>query len=128
MCSRATRVAEDQILADVMTDKATVEIPSPVAGKVIAHGGKVGQVMAVGSEVIRLEVEGEGNVKPGADSAPAAVPSAAPAACHSGQARAGSSGGAGTGPRGGAHACGGRRPLPPSPPPVAPPPRAVRRE
>jgi 2-oxoisovalerate dehydrogenase E2 component (dihydrolipoyl transacylase) len=46
----ATSVAEDQILADVMTDKATVEIPSPVTGKVLALGGTVGQVMAVGSE------------------------------------------------------------------------------
>ena len=56
-------VAEDQILADVMTDKATVEIPSSVAGKVLALGGVVGQVMAVGSEVIRIEVEGAGNFK-----------------------------------------------------------------
>jgi 2-oxoisovalerate dehydrogenase E2 component (dihydrolipoyl transacylase) len=57
-------VAEDQILADVMTDKATVEIPSSVSGKVLALGGAVGQVMAVGSEVIRIEVEGAGNLKP----------------------------------------------------------------
>ncbi len=57
-------VAEDQILADVMTDKATVEIPSSVAGKVLALGGAVGQVMAVGSEVIRIEVAGAGNLKP----------------------------------------------------------------
>ncbi len=56
-------VAEDQILADVMTDKATVEIPSSVTGTVLALGGAVGQVMAVGSEVIRIEVEGAGNVK-----------------------------------------------------------------
>lgn len=56
-------VAEDQPLADVMTDKATVEIPSPVVGRVVALGGEVGQVMAVGGELIRLEVEGEGNVK-----------------------------------------------------------------
>lgn len=55
-------VAEDQILADVMTDKATVEIPSPVAGTVLELGGKPGAVMAVGSELIRLEVEGAGNV------------------------------------------------------------------
>jgi 2-oxoisovalerate dehydrogenase E2 component (dihydrolipoyl transacylase) len=67
-------VKVDQILADVMTDKATVEIPSPVAGKVAALGGEPGQVMAVGSELIRLEVEGEGNVKAGA------APSAAEAA------------------------------------------------
>lgn len=69
-------VAEDQPLADVMTDKATVEIPSPVVGKVVALGGDVGQVMAVGGELIRLEVEGEGNVKAGA-AAPAAAPAAA---------------------------------------------------
>ena len=56
-------VKEDQILADVMTDKATVEIPSSVSGKVLALGGAVGQVMAVGSEVIRIEVEGAGNLK-----------------------------------------------------------------
>ena len=64
-------VAEDQLLADVMTDKATVEIPSSVAGKVLALGGAVGQVMAVGSEVIRIEVEGAGNLKPESAVAPA---------------------------------------------------------
>lgn len=55
-------VTEDQTLADVMTDKANVEIPSPVAGRVLALGGEVGQVLAVGSELIRLEVESAGNV------------------------------------------------------------------
>ncbi len=74
-------VAEDQILADVMTDKATVEIPSSVAGKVLALGGAVGQVMAVGSEVIRIEVEGAGNLKaPAPGAAPAATPAAAASA------------------------------------------------
>ncbi|SEB25780.1 dihydrolipoamide acetyltransferase family protein [Variovorax sp. YR216] len=48
-------VVEDQGLADVMTDKANVEIPSPVAGRVIALGGEVGQILAVGSELIRIE-------------------------------------------------------------------------
>jgi 2-oxoisovalerate dehydrogenase E2 component (dihydrolipoyl transacylase) len=74
-------VAEDQVLADVMTDKATVEIPSPVKGKVISLGGKVGDVMAVGTELIRLEVEGEGNVAAGAPTVTArAAPAPAPAA------------------------------------------------
>jgi 2-oxoisovalerate dehydrogenase E2 component (dihydrolipoyl transacylase) len=68
------RVMEDQILADVMTDKATVEIPSPVHGRVQSLGGAVGEVMAVGSELIRLEVEGAGNVQA---SAAAAVSNAA---------------------------------------------------
>lgn len=73
------RVAEDQILADVMTDKATVEIPSHVNGTVLALGGTVGQVMAVGSEIIRIETGADespstscppaANVAPAADSA-----------------------------------------------------------
>ena len=87
-------VAEDQNLVDVMTDKATVEIPSPVAGIVLALGGVVGQVIAVGAEVIRIEVQGPGNLKaepagatppahapaPVPARPPAAVPTAAPAA------------------------------------------------
>ncbi len=79
-------VVEDQVLADVMTDKATVEIPSPVHGKVDSLGGKVGEVMAVGAELIRLEVDGAGNVgaaaraaEPAKKAAPAAAPSAPPA-------------------------------------------------
>src|SRR5262249_12143838 len=56
-------VLEDQILAAVMTDKATVEIPSPVAGKVLALGGEVGQTLAVGAELVRLEVVGEGSAE-----------------------------------------------------------------
>ncbi len=71
-------VVEDMNLADVMTDKATVEIPSPVHGKVLALGGKVGDVMAVGSELIRIEVDGAGNLKDGA-AAPAPASAAAPA-------------------------------------------------
>ena len=56
-------VKEDQVLADVMTDKATVEIPSPVAGTITSLGGAIGQSLAVGAELIRLEVEGTGNQK-----------------------------------------------------------------
>lgn len=56
-------VTEDQHLADVMTDKAMVEIPCPVIGTVVSLGGQPGEVMAVGSELIRLEVEGAGNLK-----------------------------------------------------------------
>lgn len=67
-------VSEDQHLADVMTDKATVEVPSPVAGKVLTLGGGVGQVMAVGAELVRLDVEGAGNLKE--NEAPAPAPSA----------------------------------------------------
>ena len=75
-------VAEEQILADVMTDKANVEIPSNVAGKVLALTGKPGDVIAVGSEIIRLEVEGKGNVAEGG-----ATKSASPPAPPSGDGR-----------------------------------------
>ncbi|GAB1384607.1 hypothetical protein MASR1M50_29280 [Burkholderiales bacterium] len=70
-------ISEDQHLADVMTDKATVEVPSPMHGKVLSLGGAVGQVMAVGAELVRLEVEGEGNLKANAAPAPASQAQAA---------------------------------------------------
>jgi 2-oxoisovalerate dehydrogenase E2 component (dihydrolipoyl transacylase) len=81
-------VAEDQILADVMTDKATIEVPSSVAGTVIALGGDVGQVLAVGAELIRIEGEATGRAPKAAQSAvpapsmptpPAPAPMPAPA-------------------------------------------------
>lgn len=70
-------VVEDQVLADVMTDKAMVDIPSPVHGKVISLGGEPGEVMAVGSILISIEVEGAGNTRESALSA--VVEGAAPA-------------------------------------------------
>lgn len=56
-------IREDEILAAVMTDKATVEIPSPVDGKVIRLGAEVGDVVAIGSELVRIAVEGEGTAE-----------------------------------------------------------------
>jgi 2-oxoisovalerate dehydrogenase E2 component (dihydrolipoyl transacylase) len=52
-------VREDDPLADVMTDKATVEIPSPVGGEVVWVGGEIGDTMAIGSALVRLKVGGE---------------------------------------------------------------------
>ncbi len=74
-------VSEDQTLADVMTDKAMVEIPSPVVGRVLALGGEPGQVLAVGAELIRLEVAGDGNQREASRPAPAeSTPAPAPKA------------------------------------------------
>lgn len=73
-------VVEDQVLADVMTDKAMVDIPSPVHGKVISLGGQPGEVMAVGSVLISIEVEGAGNVKESAAPAAAVIKEAPVAA------------------------------------------------
>lgn len=68
-------VKEDDVIAAVMTDKATVEIPSPVDGTVTEIMGEVGTMTPVGSVIIALEVEGEGNNIP---DAPAAEPEPAP--------------------------------------------------
>ncbi len=71
-------IAEDQNLVDVMTDKATVEMTSPVSGKVIALHGEPGEMAPVGGPLVELEVEGEGNVKAGAEKkAEAPVPAVA---------------------------------------------------
>ncbi len=58
-------VREDSVLAAVMTDKATVEIPSPVDGEVLWLGAEIGDTVPVGAPIIRLKVSGEGNVKDG---------------------------------------------------------------
>ena len=54
-------VEEDGRLADMMTDKATVEMESPVAGKVIEVAGAEGDVIAIGSPLVVIEIEGRGN-------------------------------------------------------------------
>jgi len=64
----------DQTVADLMTDKATVEVPSPVSGRVISLGGKAGDKLSVGAELIRLETDGAGAA--GAGKAAAAAPAA----------------------------------------------------
>ena len=58
-------VVADQTLVDVMTDKATVEVPSPVAGRVLALSGNAGDKLAVGSELIRIAVEEAAITVPG---------------------------------------------------------------
>jgi 2-oxoisovalerate dehydrogenase E2 component (dihydrolipoyl transacylase) len=52
-------VAEDQQLADMMTDKATVEMESPVAGTVIKLAGEVGDQIAIGSVLVEIETRGD---------------------------------------------------------------------
>jgi 2-oxoisovalerate dehydrogenase E2 component (dihydrolipoyl transacylase) len=55
------KVIEDQPIVDVMTDKATVEVGSPVNGVVISIACKEGDILRVGQEMIRFEVAGAGN-------------------------------------------------------------------
>ena len=71
-------VTEDQHLVDIMTDKAVVEIPSPVAGRIVALHGAAGEMRPVGGALIEFEVEGAGNAKAAAppkpvEAAPVAV-------------------------------------------------------
>ncbi len=53
------RVEEDQRVADMMTDKATVEMESPATGKIVAVAGEEGDVIAIGSMLIEIETEDE---------------------------------------------------------------------
>ncbi|HEX2510954.1 MAG TPA: dihydrolipoamide acetyltransferase family protein, partial [Microvirga sp.] len=82
-------VREDALLGAVMTDKATVEIPSPVEGEVLWLGAHVGDVVAVGSELVRLKIPGDDKAaatqdlepsRPAAGPAEAAEPVPSPAA------------------------------------------------
>src|ERR1700729_1023069 len=70
-------------VGDVMTDKATVEMTSPVSGKVLAMHGEPGEMAPVGAPLVELEVEGAGNVDgkapPVAKPEPAKQPAAPPA-------------------------------------------------
>jgi 2-oxoisovalerate dehydrogenase E2 component (dihydrolipoyl transacylase) len=66
-------IDEDDALVDVMSDKATIELPSPVAGTVRWLAGNVGDVIAVGSSLVQIEIEDGAE----AGSAGAAVPSTA---------------------------------------------------
>ncbi|MEP0728706.1 MAG: dihydrolipoamide acetyltransferase family protein [Parasphingorhabdus sp.] len=56
-------VGEDDPLADVMTDKATVEMEAPVSGKIIAVAGEEGDIIAIGSMLVEIAVEGEGELE-----------------------------------------------------------------
>src|SRR5271168_4917395 len=71
-------VTEDQLIVEVMTDKAAVEVPAPVSGRVVSISGEPGDKVAVGSPLIVFELGA-----PAADSAPPpssdlALPTSAP--------------------------------------------------
>jgi len=70
------KIEEDQNLVDVMTDKATVEMTSPVTGVVVSLHGAPGEMATVGAPLVELDVEGAGNApasahlaKPGTEGA-----------------------------------------------------------
>jgi 2-oxoisovalerate dehydrogenase E2 component (dihydrolipoyl transacylase) len=71
-------VSEDQGVADMMTDKATVEMESPVSGRVIEVAGEVGDMIPIGSTLIVVEVEGT-KVAVESPAPPSLAPAPAPA-------------------------------------------------
>ncbi|HKX99143.1 MAG TPA: dihydrolipoamide acetyltransferase family protein [Steroidobacteraceae bacterium] len=73
-------VQEDQVIAEVMTDKAAVEIPSPVTGRVVSITGQPGDMVAVGAELIAFDTSGAAPAEPAAATKPAAGPASAPPA------------------------------------------------
>jgi len=56
-------VAEDDQIADVMTDKATVEMEAPVSGKIVGLAGEEGDIVAIGSMLVEIEVDGDVDVE-----------------------------------------------------------------
>jgi 2-oxoisovalerate dehydrogenase E2 component (dihydrolipoyl transacylase) len=75
------QVTEDQVIVEVMTDKAAVEVPAPVSGRVVSVSGAPGDKVAVGSPLIVFDVGAAASSAASAASAsqPAAVRAAAPA-------------------------------------------------
>ncbi|GAA0480923.1 dihydrolipoamide acetyltransferase family protein [Parasphingorhabdus litoris] len=55
------RVEEDDQIADMMTDKATVEMEAPVSGTIVAVAGEEGDIIAIGSMLVQIEAEGDGS-------------------------------------------------------------------
>ena len=68
-------VREDDLLATVMTDKASVEIPSPREGEVIWIGARIGDTVAIGSALVKLKVAGDDAANTG-DTPPGENPAA----------------------------------------------------
>jgi 2-oxoisovalerate dehydrogenase E2 component (dihydrolipoyl transacylase) len=73
-------VTEDQIIAEVMTDKAAVEIPAPVSGRVVSITGQPGDMVPVGSELIAFDIAASAAPAAQPEPAKANTPAVAPAA------------------------------------------------
>jgi 2-oxoisovalerate dehydrogenase E2 component (dihydrolipoyl transacylase) len=73
-------VAEDQVMAEVMTEKAAVEVPAPVTGRVVSLAGGPGDQVRVGAERFVFDTEsGEGFAEPAPEPASEPAPQPAPA-------------------------------------------------
>ncbi len=107
-------VAEDDVVVEVMTEKAAVEVPAPVSGRVLSTTGSPGDMVPVGAELIVLETEAKGAApKPSASEAAAAA--AAPTSARAG------AGGANGGAAPAAAAAAASAPAAPAATPAPPP-------
>ncbi|MBS0364272.1 MAG: 2-oxo acid dehydrogenase subunit E2 [Proteobacteria bacterium] len=70
-------VQEDDVIVEVMTEKAAVELPSPVSGRVVSTTGTAGDMVAVGAELIVLDTGASAGAPPAAAAASAPTPSSA---------------------------------------------------
>jgi 2-oxoisovalerate dehydrogenase E2 component (dihydrolipoyl transacylase) len=83
-------VREDQLIVEVMTDKAAVEVPAPVSGRVVSINGAPGEKVAVGSPLIVFELtDATAPAEAPAPAAPPAAPAARPEGRPSGGLRTG---------------------------------------
>jgi 2-oxoisovalerate dehydrogenase E2 component (dihydrolipoyl transacylase) len=74
------QITEDEVMAEVMTEKAAVEVPAPVTGRVVSLTGGPGDMVRVGAELVVFETEGGADVEAvGPAVEPASEPAAAPA-------------------------------------------------
>jgi 2-oxoisovalerate dehydrogenase E2 component (dihydrolipoyl transacylase) len=74
------QVTEDQVMAEVMTEKAAVEVPAPVTGRVLSLAGGPGDMVRVGAELVVFDTEsGEGFAEPAPEPASEPAPQPSPA-------------------------------------------------
>src|SRR6478736_6849393 len=72
-------IAEDEVIVEVMTEKAAVELPAPVGGRVLSITGTPGDMVPVGADLIVIETGTPATTAAGVPAAAAAAPAAAPA-------------------------------------------------
>ena len=71
-------VAEDQPLVEMSTDKAVVEVPAPVSGRIVSLAGAPGDSIPVGAELVVFDTDSATAAAPAAQPAPPPAPAAAP--------------------------------------------------
>ena len=73
------QVTEEDVVGTMMTDKAAVELSSPVSGKVLKLAGEPGDIVAVGAALVVFETDASAETTPPSAEVPAGNGAAAPA-------------------------------------------------